>query len=215
MTLLWTFLNAWGVGLSGAIMPGPLLMVDIRESYRRGFWTGPLMVLGHAILETALVIGLFWGLGKLIAHPVAKGVLGVLGGLLLLWMAWGMLKSGGKEGLELQADEQAQKKTMHPIVAGIVVSLTNPYWSIWWAGIGLAMMVGAQKFGAIGVFVFLAGHLMADLVWYTLISAAVAGGRHIIPPVFFRGLVIVCGLFLVYLSVGQFIPDGLRAFGVW
>ena len=40
------------VALSGALMPGPLLTVTVGEAARRGFWAGPLIMVGHALLET-------------------------------------------------------------------------------------------------------------------------------------------------------------------
>jgi threonine/homoserine/homoserine lactone efflux protein len=39
------------IALSGAMMPGPLLTVTISESPRRGMLAGPLLVLGHGILD--------------------------------------------------------------------------------------------------------------------------------------------------------------------
>ena len=54
MELLAIFTTAFVVGFSGAMMPGPLLTVTIGESARRGFSAGPLLVLGHAVLELAL-----------------------------------------------------------------------------------------------------------------------------------------------------------------
>ncbi len=42
---LWViFTTAFLIGLSGALLPGPLLTVAISESARQGFWTGPLLV---------------------------------------------------------------------------------------------------------------------------------------------------------------------------
>lgn len=216
MGLLFIFINACGLGFSGAVMPGPLLTENIRESYRRGFWAGPLLILGHAFLETSLVVGLLWGLGKFIRDDRTMGVLGIGGGLLLIWMAWGMLTSGGKEGLDLEFKENSTgKRRMPPVVAGAVISLANPFWSLWWAVIGLGLVAQAQRrAGIVGVAIFLAGHLMSDLIWYSGISATIAIGRHRIPAKFFRGLVIICGIFLIYLSIFQFIPGGLKAFKI-
>ncbi|HHZ18948.1 MAG TPA: LysE family transporter [Firmicutes bacterium] len=214
MGLAEIFFHAWGAGFSGAVMPGPLLAVDIRESYRRGAWAGSLLVLGHALLETVLVVGLVWGLDRWIRLEVTRGILGLLGGGLLLWMAWGMLRNGGKEGLELTASEDTAGGGMHPVLAGVVVSCSNPYWSLWWATIGLGMLVRAQEAGGFGVALFLVGHLLADFVWYSGISVVIAKGRQVIPTRFFRGLIVVCGVFLVYLAVTEFIPLGMNALGV-
>lgn len=214
MGLAELFFNAWGMGFSGAVVPGPLLTVNIRESYRRGVWAGPMLIFGHALLEIALVVGLVWGLDRWIRLEVTRGVLGLLGGGLLLWMAWGMLRGGGREGLDLTDQGDVSRREMHPVLAGVVISCTNPYWSLWWATIGLGMLAQAQREGFLGVAVFLTGHLLADLMWYTGISVLVVQGRRVIPARFFRGLIVVCGLFLVFLSVKEFIPLGLNSLGV-
>ena len=39
------------IAFSGAIMPGPLLTITIGESVKRGARAGPLIIVGHAILE--------------------------------------------------------------------------------------------------------------------------------------------------------------------
>ena len=62
MELLAIFTTAFVVGFSGAMMPGPLLTVTIGESARRGFSAGPLLVLGHAVLELVLILALVGGL---------------------------------------------------------------------------------------------------------------------------------------------------------
>lgn len=214
MGLLAIFFNAWGVGFSGAIMPGPLLTVNIQESYKRGLMAGPLLVLGHAILETVLVGGMILGLDRVIRLNLTQGIIGLVGGAFLLWMAWDMLWNGGKEGLVLEERSENTPKSMHPILAGIVVSFSNPYWSLWWATVGLGLMMRARDWGVLGLALFLIGHLLADLVWYTIISVAVAKGRHLISPRFFRGLIMVCGVFLVYLALKEFIPFGLETLGI-
>lgn len=56
------FLSSFLLALSGAMMPGPLLTATIGESASRGPSTGPLLILGHGILEVALLLLLFLGL---------------------------------------------------------------------------------------------------------------------------------------------------------
>ena len=58
MTLVVIFFSSFMIALSGALMPGPLLTVTISEATRRGTVAGPLMILGHGILELALVLRL-------------------------------------------------------------------------------------------------------------------------------------------------------------
>lgn len=39
------------IGFSGALVPGPLFVVTVMESTKRGYIAGPLIVIGHAITE--------------------------------------------------------------------------------------------------------------------------------------------------------------------
>ena len=54
--LLTLFITSFCIALSGALMPGPLLTVTISETTRRGLLVGPLLIVGHSILELVLVV---------------------------------------------------------------------------------------------------------------------------------------------------------------
>jgi threonine/homoserine/homoserine lactone efflux protein len=80
------FVTSFGVGFTGALMPGPLTTVAVRESMRRGFWAGPLLAAGHSLIELALVIGVALGLSRFLDQDPVKAGVGIAGGLFLLWM---------------------------------------------------------------------------------------------------------------------------------
>jgi threonine/homoserine/homoserine lactone efflux protein len=181
------------VALSGALMPGPLLTVTVGEASRRGFWAGPLIILGHAILELVLVLTLLAGLGVWLNRPQVLGTVGLLGAGMLGWMGWSLLLASRTSRLTL---EGAAPGGLHPIFAGVLMSLANPYWLIWWLTIGLGYVLFAARFGLLGVFLFFAGHILADFAWYTLVSAAVAQGRRFLSDGIYRGFLAGCAFFL-------------------
>ncbi len=83
------------------------------------------------------------------------------------------------------------------MISGILMSVANPYWIIWWATIGLGYILYSWRFGFWGIAFFFVGHILADLVWYSLIAVAVAGGRHFLTNRLYRGLIAVCAVFLI------------------
>ena len=82
---------AFVFGLSGAMMPGPLLAVTVSETLRRGIWATIWIVCGHSVLELGAVGLLMWT-GELAAKGIVSGIVGLVGGVVLLWMTFGMLK---------------------------------------------------------------------------------------------------------------------------
>ena len=182
------------VALSGALMPGPLLTVTVGEAARRGFWAGPLIILGHAILELALVILLLVGVGDWLHRPVILGLVGVVGAGMLGWMGLALMRASKHSHLEF--DPQTQSG-FHPVLSGIFLSLANPYWLIWWLTIGLGYVLFSAKYGIPGVALFYVGHILADFVWYSLVSGAVAQGRHFLSDRLYQGFLAGCGFFLV------------------
>lgn len=228
MEILAIFTTAFIVGFSGAMMPGPLLTVTIGESARRGFWAGPLIVAGHAVLELALIMALVGGLSVLLTMTMVSQVIAVLGGAFLLYMGAGMARDAaagrvslkmagnvGRGGNHSDSREEsngfrtpAVQRRMHPVLAGILVSVSNPYWTLWWATVGLGYITLSLQKGTMGLTSFFTGHILADLVWYSLISAAVAGGRKFLSDRIYSGIIVACGIFLIGLG-GYFLYYGM------
>lgn len=215
MTLFGIFVQSFILGFSGALAPGPLLTYDIQLAYKKGFWVGPKLILGHAILEAVLIVGLIAGLGNYIQLHVTQIILGIIGGILLLWMGYDLIWTESKKsGITIKEQAAASETTakisnMNPIVAGFVISLSNPYFLIWWAVVGLGVMTQSLQFGWIGIIVFFSAHELSDLIWYTLVSGAIAKGRQFISPKIYRWLLIICGIFLLFLAA-KFIFDAFQ-----
>ena len=193
------FIGSFVIGLSGAMMPGPMFVVVVGQTPRRGFWTGPLVVLGHGVLESLLVGALILGMAEFFSSSAVLSAVAAIGGAVLLYMAVDMLRSAGK--LTLIAEAGSGARDMHPVLAGVLTSLANPYWLIWWLTIGLGYVLFAAKFGLPGVFLFFGGHILADLAWYSLVSATVAWGRNFFTDGLYRGFLAGCGCFLFLFSV--------------
>ena len=99
------------------------------------------------------------------------------------------------------------------MISGILMSVANPYWIIWWATIGLGYILYSWRFGFWGIAFFFVGHILADLVWYSLVAAAVAGGRHFLTNRLYRGLIAVCAVFLIVFA-GYFAYAGFEKLNV-
>ena len=207
------FVSSFIIGLSGALMPGPLLAVTIRHTTRQGFLAAPLLVLGHAILEAALLCLLVLGLTEWLSGDAAVTVIALLGAAMLLRMAAGMAREvrtlrfagGGPPDSGPEASVPAGRGggdgPLRPLVDGIVASASNPYWSLWWATIGLGYMVLSRGQGLLGLASFFAGHILADAAWYLFVGSAVAAGRGWFTDRVYRGVVGACAVFLVFFAL--------------
>jgi threonine/homoserine/homoserine lactone efflux protein len=191
------FVTSFIVALSGAVMPGPLLTVTISETSRRGAMTGPLLIAGHALLEFALVLALLMGLAPLLKLEPVFIVIALAGSAVLLWMGMGMLKSLPR--LHLVTEGSAPKES-NLLLSGILMSLVNPYWSVWWATIGVSYILYSMKAGIPGVMTFFAGHILGDLFWYAAVSITVWKGRRLLSDRGYRFLIGTCAVCLILFS---------------
>jgi threonine/homoserine/homoserine lactone efflux protein len=193
-SLIAVFFTSLVVAFSGAMMPGPLLTITISESTRRGPIAGPLLIAGHSVLELLLLIGLLFGLGPLLKNQTFFIAIAFVGGLIMLWMAWGMFKSLPTLTV---INESVIQKNNNLLLTGAMMSLVNPYWIIWWATIGIGYIVLSQKLGFIGIALFYLGHITGDMIWYVTISMVVGKGKKLFTDRVYRGLIAVCGSFLI------------------
>ena len=197
LEVLALFGGSFTIALSGALMPGPLFTVTIAETARRGFRAGPLLMTGHSLLELTLVVAIILGMGPFLRRAPVMAVVALLGGVVLVWLGADMIRHAGELSLQTDTVSQPQTWSRHPVIMGILASLANPYWTIWWATIGLGYLVSAMKFGMLGVGVFFLGHISGDFAWYSLVSYAVSHGQRILKDRSYRVLIRVCGVLLL------------------
>lgn len=208
MELAALFLNSFLIGFSGALMPGPLLAVDIAETPRHGWQTGPVLSIGHAIAEIGVVVVLSLGVATLATDPVVTRTIGVVGGVALLLMGGMMAYDTLRQRIKYEAVGTDRQGGYRLAGKGITASLSNPYWFVWWVTVGLAWLVKAQDFGIIGPVIFYFGHILSDFVWYTIVSVLLWKGRKLIMGTGLKILLLGCAAFLLYLGV-TFVYDGL------
>ena len=199
MTIATLFATAFVVGLSGAMMPGPLLSATIASSARRGWKAGPLIVLGHAVLELILIIALIAGLSAFLTRAEVTTVIASVGGAFLIYLGYSMSRDAQASRVQLTTADTPAKSynDLHPVLIGLLLSISNPFWSVWWATVGLGYLVLAVPLGFTGVGSFYTGHILSDLLWYTLISISVAGGQKFLKQSVYNAIIFMCGLFLI------------------
>jgi len=180
-------------------MPGPLLTVTVAHSPRFGWTFGPLAILGHAILELGLISLVFLGAGPLLKSEGVQSAVGLVGGIILIWMSWGMVGMARAAADSGSAARQVEKGE-RAVWLGIITSISNPYWTLWWATVGLAFLTTASRSGPIGIAVFFLGHISGDLAWYTLVSVGASRGKKLVGTAFYSGVLYICGAILVFLG---------------
>jgi len=206
------FFGSLIVAFSGALMPGPMLTLVIASVAQKGFWTSVFIVIGHSILELLIVISFYLGVLKYLDNPLVIKIISIVGGAFLIYMAVSIIVSIARKKIKLDLDAKSiaknlgTKNTFIITGKGILISLANPYWYVWWLTIGATFMIKSVQHSFGGVAFFYTGHILADFIWYLFVGFLVSTGRRFFNQKIYIGILIVCSLFLLYLGV-RFIVD--------
>lgn len=217
------------VALTGAMSPGPLLTYTIIKSVKtskHGYLMGLWIVMGHAILEMGIIILLLFGFSFVLKNITVVRIIGVSGGLILMLFGASIIRDifNGNISTDFLHSQDASNKNPesienkgleNPIIGGIIVSMSNPYWWVWWATIGFAFMIqfniSFKKWP--NLLAFFLGHEAGDLIWYLIVSTlAFFGLRHMNPKVYY-GILMFCAIFMIlfgiYLGISPFLKNSL------
>jgi threonine/homoserine/homoserine lactone efflux protein len=195
-------LKAALISLSGVLSPGPITAVTVSKGTEHPL-TGLYVAIGHAIVELPLMILIAVGLDKYLQINWVRVAIGVLGGLFLFKMGFGLLKNifSTKIGYD--------NFNYTPIQAGVILSISNPYFLIWWTTVGAMLLNGAYQFGMVGVILFMLIHLGCDFLWYIFLSSLTFKGGQFFGQRLQQVLFAICGLFLLFFS-GKFLYDAIN-----
>lgn len=163
------------ISLTGVMMPGPVTAVTVTRGAQRKE-AGALVALGHGIVEIPLILLIYLGFARFLTLPEVKISVGLAGGLVMIWMALQMFRTKPTALNE-------QKDLPHgSVVAGLATTAANPYFFLWWATVGAALLVNASAFGSKGVVALGATHWLCDLVWLYILSWAVFKSKRLWTP---------------------------------
>jgi len=130
-------LEAVLISLSGVMAPGPIIAVAVSKGTKSPH-AGALIALGHGMVEIPLMVLILYGFGDILKISYIKAIIGLLGGLFLLKMGLGLLKGIKQAKIDFANDPHS------PLRAGIILTLVNPYFLVWWATVGAILIFNLQ-----------------------------------------------------------------------
>ena len=201
--LLPTFLlEAVLISLSGVIAPGPLTAVTVGKGTKSPH-AGAMIALGHGIVEIPLMILILYGFGDILKITYIKAIIGLLGGLFLLKMGLDLIK-----GIK-QTKIDSVNGPSSPLMAGMILTLANPYFLVWMATIGSILIFRSYAFGLFGFTIFVIAHWSCDFLWLYFLSALSFKGGQFFGKRLQQVLFVICGVFLLFFST-KFIYDAAK-----
>jgi len=211
-SFLAVFVFAFVIGMGAVVSPGPVSTAIVSQAPRRGWLVGPLVATGHSFLELVIVLFIMLGLGSILAHPGVQTQISILGGLLLLWMGASMILSTwrGKVHLPRTGADISEKSPSQLVGLGMLATVSNPFWYAWWVTVAAGYLAQAKLSGILAVGAFYLGHVSADYLWDTTLSAVVGGGRRWMTDRLYQGILVLCAGFFVYLGI-VFLLQGIQA----
>ena len=179
-----------------------MLTVSITESFKKGYKAGTSVVFGHVVAETGMVVLLGLGLSQIIGLKAPFIAICVIGGAFLVFMGINLVKSGQRNAC-IQTATEKPTLAHGPIYNGLITSLSNPFFFMWWFTIGAAFVFeGLRLAGLIGLAAFLIGHWASDFSWYGFVSICTDRGAAIAGDRAYRIVLTSCGVFLSILGLG-------------
>jgi len=205
MKELFAFLvSVFLISFSGAMAPGPVTAAAITHGAKSKY-AGISLALGHAVIELPLIIIVVLGFNRLLASHHILNTIGLLGGAFLLYMGIGLFRDIKKPGYSAGSSYSAD-----PILTGIVLSATNPYFLLWWITIGIKLASQARAFGIFAFLLFILVHWLCDLGWLEFLSYATLKGTKVMSERFLKIMLGICGTALFAFGV-KFIYDSLSS----
>ncbi|MBN1816882.1 MAG: LysE family transporter [Sedimentisphaerales bacterium] len=176
-----------GISLSGVLAPGAVTTATVAHGARNR-WAGVLISIGHGMIEIPLIFLIMLGLGVLFKADWFKIVVGWIGGGFLIWMGIGMLREISKLD-----SGQHKRYTTGPTMTGVLLSISNPYFLLWWASVGLNLTLEAKQLGWLAFVLFALVHWSCDLVWLTILSLGSFHGTNLLGQGSQKLILQICG----------------------
>jgi threonine/homoserine/homoserine lactone efflux protein len=192
---------------SGALAPGPLFFVTVSHGIKSGTKSGILFSIAHSLVEFALVMLLALGLLSVADVPAVRLAVGVAGGVSLI--VFGAMQIRSSFSYKPEETKTGQSATRNLFLIGLALTGLNPYFIVWWLTVGANLIFISLEFaGLAGVVFMFVCHVWVDYTWLVLVSGFAKRSSKILRFKWYRILMAVFGLVLIYFGL-TFLIDSL------
>ena len=193
------------LGLAAGISPGPLFALVISETLRHGKAEGIKVALVPLLTDIPIVILTLFVLSKLSNSDTALGIIAILGGGFVGYLAYESIKI---KALEINIKEQKPQS----IRKGIFANILNPHPYIFWLTIGAATMQNALQAGITALVAFIVAFYVLLVGSKIGVALIVDKSRDFLKKKAYIWIMRILGLVLLGFAV-FFIKDGLEFLG--
>ncbi len=151
------------ISLSGVMQPGIMFAIAVAKSYKSP-WAGVQIALGHAVIEVPLILLIYFGFARFFQNNVVQLVLSILGGGMIIWIGVAMFRA------RTEVTQKGKDLPYNAFSAGVLTSMFNPFFWVWWATVGSMLTMKILDFGILGLVLFIMVHWVCDLVWLSMVS---------------------------------------------
>jgi threonine/homoserine/homoserine lactone efflux protein len=211
------------IALTGAMSPGSVLTYTIYKSIQAGkksYQVGLFLILGHALLEFSLILLILTGMAPFISQPNVIITIGLIGGCVLIYFGLSIIMDVKRnrinadflngniitKPLDMNSGKPTNSETISikkiadkPFFGGILMSLSNPFWILWWAVVGLGFMTqfSVVLSNPINFWAFFMGHEAGDAIWYIPIAIILGFTNKFMTKKVYFGILICCAIFMI------------------
>jgi threonine/homoserine/homoserine lactone efflux protein len=181
------------LGAGAGLAPGPLQALVISVSLSRGFAAGARVAASPLLSDVVVIVVSLLVLRSIPERAVA--VLGVAGGLFVVWLGVEALRDAAAEV------EAGPRSGGGSLLRGALVNLLSPHPWIFWLTVGGPLLVAAWADSAASALAFLLGFYLLLVGSKVVLAAVVAGGRRRLSPTALRRAHLGAGLLLLATGV--------------
>ncbi|MFC1624053.1 LysE family translocator [Candidatus Omnitrophota bacterium] len=202
MDLILLFFTGITIGISGAMIPGPLTLFTVSEALKGNRFAGLKIISGHIAVEFVFICFILLGLQGLVTSSKAiLSTVSIIGSLALIIMGVMLLLYSGKMRLpDMKTNSGGFNKGL--FIGGIFFSVISPGFLVWWATIGISTIIRALLFlGVLGAIILTLGHWLADIAWYGFMSYAIDKGKRYLDDKSYQNVMRFFSILLIVLGV--------------
>jgi threonine/homoserine/homoserine lactone efflux protein len=191
------------ISASGALSPGPLTVATVAVSLKRNWKVGVLTALGHMTVEIPYIIILiliYEQIKIFLQNFIVKVFFLTFILIFILMFAFFIIR----ESLSKVKIEMKIEKIYHPFLIGVIFSILNPYFLLWWVTVGFVLIKIIIESGNLLLFftIMYIAHVWLDYAWLTGLASVASLSTNFLGSKGHRIIMFCLGVFLIYLAIG-------------